>query len=110
MPPPLATVNIPFASMSPNSNIATTSLERMKEGFLDSGGGGGKKKKSNSNDSLIDAILVSADGDELNEALGTNPVSSTPKVFNEVGMHDVGTGPTTLTPNPGQSSSYVDVT
>ncbi|GKB49066.1 hypothetical protein Tco_0899819, partial [Tanacetum coccineum] len=28
MPPPLATVNIPFASMRPNSNIATTSLER----------------------------------------------------------------------------------
>ncbi|GKE88662.1 hypothetical protein Tco_1566137, partial [Tanacetum coccineum] len=28
MPPPLATVNISFASMSPNSNIATTSLER----------------------------------------------------------------------------------
>ncbi|GKD73952.1 copia protein [Tanacetum coccineum] len=82
----------------------------MKEGFLDSRGGGGKKKKSNSNDSLIDTILVSADGDELNEALGTNPVSSTPKVFNEVCMHDVGTGPTTLTPNPGQSSSYADVT
>ncbi|GJY44008.1 hypothetical protein Tco_0432221 [Tanacetum coccineum] len=27
MSPPLATVNIPFASISPNSNIATTSLE-----------------------------------------------------------------------------------
>ncbi|GJU46842.1 RNA-directed DNA polymerase, eukaryota, reverse transcriptase zinc-binding domain protein [Tanacetum coccineum] len=31
LPPPLATVNIPFASMSPNSNIVTTSLERTKE-------------------------------------------------------------------------------
>ncbi|GKB30685.1 copia protein [Tanacetum coccineum] len=54
-------------------------------------------------------MIVSADGDELNEALGTNPVSSTPKVVNEVGMNDVGTGPTTPTPNPGQSSSYADV-
>ncbi|GJZ24779.1 copia protein [Tanacetum coccineum] len=81
----------------------------MKEGFLDSKGRGGKNKKNNSNVSLIDTVMVSADGDELNEALGTNPVSSTPKVVNDVGMNDVGIGPTTPTPNPGQWSSYADV-
>nr|GEV23682.1 reverse transcriptase domain-containing protein [Tanacetum cinerariifolium] len=47
-------------------------------------GGGGKKKKNNSNDSLIDIVMMFADGDELNEALGSNSVSSTPKVVNEV--------------------------
>nr|GEX66412.1 hypothetical protein [Tanacetum cinerariifolium] len=93
------------------------SLRRIKnlmvdvvKGFIDSGGGGGKKKKKNSNDSLIDTVMVFANGDELNEALGSNLVSSTPKVVNEVGMNDVGTGPTTLTANPGHSSSYADVT
>ncbi|GKD26968.1 retrovirus-related pol polyprotein from transposon TNT 1-94, partial [Tanacetum coccineum] len=41
-------------------------------GFLDSGGGGGKKKKkNNSNDSPINTVMESANGDELNEVLGT---------------------------------------
>ncbi|GKF52723.1 hypothetical protein Tco_0159633, partial [Tanacetum coccineum] len=43
----------------------------MKAGFLDSGGGGGKKKKNNSNDSPINTVMESANGDELNEVLGT---------------------------------------
>ncbi|GKA60376.1 DNA helicase [Tanacetum coccineum] len=48
---------------------------RMKAGFLDSGGGGGKKKKNNSNDSPINTVMESANGDELNEVLGTTPYS-----------------------------------
>nr|GFB17715.1 hypothetical protein [Tanacetum cinerariifolium] len=53
--------------------------------------------------------MVSSDGDELNEAVGPNPDTSTPKVVNEVGENDVGTGPPISTPNPG-SSSYANVT
>ncbi|GJW03978.1 hypothetical protein Tco_1562834 [Tanacetum coccineum] len=48
----------------------------MKAGFLDSEGGGGKKKKkNNSNDSPINTVMMSVDGDELNEVLGTTPYS-----------------------------------
>ncbi|GKC62617.1 cytokinin dehydrogenase 3-like protein [Tanacetum coccineum] len=48
----------------------------MKACFLDSGGGGGKKKKkNNSNDSPINTVMMSVDGDELNEVLGTTPYS-----------------------------------
>ncbi|GJS94303.1 hypothetical protein Tco_0801271 [Tanacetum coccineum] len=76
----------------------------------DLGWRGGKKKKNNNNDTLKDIVMVSSNGDELNKALGANPDTSTPKVVNEVGMNDVGTGPAILTLNPSKSSSYADVT
>ncbi|GJS17069.1 retrotransposon protein, putative, ty1-copia subclass [Tanacetum coccineum] len=63
-----------------------------KVGFLDSGGGGWKKKKkNNSNDSPINTVTESADGDELNEVLGTSMTTSVPKVVNEGGMNEVDT-------------------
>nr|GEU78100.1 retrovirus-related Pol polyprotein from transposon TNT 1-94 [Tanacetum cinerariifolium] len=58
------------------------SLYGLKEDpqcFKDSRGGGRKKKKNNYNDTLIDTDMVSADVHELNEALVTNRVTSTPK-------------------------------
>ncbi|GJS22361.1 hypothetical protein Tco_0450993 [Tanacetum coccineum] len=54
--------------------------------------------------------MVSSDGDELNEAFGTNPDTSNPKVVNEVCENDVGTEPTILTPIPGKSGLYANVT
>ncbi|GJZ42751.1 hypothetical protein Tco_0590006 [Tanacetum coccineum] len=60
------------------------------------------RRKNNYNDTLIDTDMMFADGDEHNEALVTNPVTSTPKVVNDVGMNDVGTGPATPTPIPHQ--------
>ncbi|GJY67317.1 putative reverse transcriptase domain-containing protein [Tanacetum coccineum] len=54
--------------------------------------------------------MESADGDELNEVLGTSPDTSAPKVVNEGGMNELGTGSATPSPNPGQSSSYTNVT
>nr|GEZ76974.1 hypothetical protein [Tanacetum cinerariifolium] len=102
-----------------------TSLSRF---FFDieqtSGGGGGRRVKEKqqgstnittpatsdlANNTIKDTVMVSSDGDELNEALGPNPDTSTPKVVNEVGKNDVGTGPAISTPNPGLSS-YANVT
>nr|GEW17363.1 hypothetical protein [Tanacetum cinerariifolium] len=60
----------------------TKCLLLMKAGFLDLEGGGWKKKNNNnnSNDSPINTVMESTDGDELNEVLGT---SLAPKVVNE---------------------------
>ncbi|GJZ86252.1 hypothetical protein Tco_0657862 [Tanacetum coccineum] len=77
---------------------------------LGEGGGKKNKKKNNSNDSPIDNVMESADGDELNEVLGTSPDTSAPKAVNEGGMNELGTRPATPSLNPGQSSSYTDVT
>ncbi|GJZ18179.1 copia protein [Tanacetum coccineum] len=53
---------------------------------MDSGGGGGKKKKkNNSNDSPINTVMESADGDELNEVLGISLATSAPKVTTSAG-------------------------
>ncbi|GJS29650.1 DNA helicase [Tanacetum coccineum] len=58
--------SLSFAGLPPHK------LTLKVAGFLDSGGGGGKKKKkNNSNDSPINTVMESADGDELNEVLRT---------------------------------------
>ncbi|GJW23042.1 hypothetical protein Tco_0033664 [Tanacetum coccineum] len=88
----------------------------MEHSFLSQNGGGGgrgvNEKQQGStnittlasgdsaNDTIKDIVMVSSNGDELNEALGTNPDTSAPKVVNEVGENDVGTGPAILTLNP----------
>ncbi|GKE31196.1 reverse transcriptase domain, reverse transcriptase zinc-binding domain protein, partial [Tanacetum coccineum] len=97
----------------------------MERGFLsqkEGGGGRGVKEKQqgstnistpatgdSANDTIKDTVMMSSDGDKLNKALGTNPDTSTPKVVNEVGENDVGTGRAISTPNPGKSSSYANV-
>ncbi|GJV58813.1 copia protein [Tanacetum coccineum] len=78
-------------------------------------------KKNNSNDSPINTVMEFADGDELNEVLGTSPATSVPKVVNEEGMNEVGTTvlesflplPTQVTTSAGNApgkSSYANVT